>query len=413
MALYDIVIYGASGYTGQYIVEYLMKNLNDTEKYGKLSWAIAGRDETKLKKVLEAKNAPTDIAVIICDSKDPESLLSMAKSTRLVLNCVGPYRFFGESVVKACVEAGTHHVDISGEPQYLEKIQLKYHSEAEEKGVYVVGSCGFDSIPADLGAMFLANQMGGDVNSVETYLEVDVPDLPGPCINYATYQSAIYGFAHAEELKPIRKKLFPERLPSTSPKLPPRGNLHASNIVKGYCLPFPGSDRSVMMRTQRALYAESPETTRPTQIGCYMKVSSWFSAVKIMIVGFIFGLLAGRKFGRVLLEKFPGFFTFGGVTKEGPSKEMAANTNFKVTLIGKGWNDKNKSRKHEKPEKEVKVTVSGKNIGYGSTSELVVQSALTILLEKDLMPGKGGVFTPGYAFRKTTLTQRPTVWEVV
>ena len=140
---------------------------------------------------------------MVCDSNDGSSLLTMARQARLVLNCVGPYRFYGESVVEACVEAGAHHLDISGEPQYLEKMQLKYHQvwniymgrvlslisqKAVENGVYVVGACGFDSIPADLGQICVRREMEGDVNSVETYLEVQVPDLPGAAINFATFQ---------------------------------------------------------------------------------------------------------------------------------------------------------------------------------------------------------------------------------
>ena len=80
-------------------------------------------------------------------------------------------------------------------------MQLRYHEEAERKGVYIVGSCGFDSIPADLGSMVLAKAMGGDVATIETFLKVIVPDMPGPMINFATWQSAIHGFAHAKELQ--------------------------------------------------------------------------------------------------------------------------------------------------------------------------------------------------------------------
>ena len=96
----------------------------------------------------------------------------MARSSVVVLNCVGPYRFYGEQVVSACVKEGAHHLDISGEPQYLERMQLKFHDEAREKGVYVVGACGFDSIPSDLGQMFLTKKMEGDVNDIEVYLKV-------------------------------------------------------------------------------------------------------------------------------------------------------------------------------------------------------------------------------------------------
>ena len=180
--------------------------------------------------------------------------------------------------------------------------------------------------------------------------------------------------------------------------------MFSSDIVKGWCMPFPGSDRSVMMRTQRFRYADGE---RPTQIGCYMKLRSLLVAIKVMIIGAIFGFLAGSKFGRRMLEKYPGFFTAGGVSKKGPSKRMADNTNFKVTLVGKGWNDKVKDRT-DKPNKMVKVSVSGKNIGYGATCEMVVQSALSILLESDKIPGRGGVLTPGYAFANTSMTDRLT-----
>jgi len=123
-------------------------------------------------------------------------------------------------------------------------MQLKYHQKALENGVYVVGACGFDSIPADVGQVCLREAMEGDVNSLETYLHVITPDLPGASINFGTWQSAIYGFAHAKELKSLRKSLFPDRLPATSPKLKPRGVLHYSNIVKSWCMPFMGSDKS-------------------------------------------------------------------------------------------------------------------------------------------------------------------------
>ena len=117
---YDVVIYGASGYTGQYVVEFLIKSLKKAEN-SDLTWAVAGRNEAKLLQVLKNASETTKTEVektpiIICDSNDVESMLAMARSARLVVNCVGPYRFYGEQTVKACVEAGTHHVDISGNP---------------------------------------------------------------------------------------------------------------------------------------------------------------------------------------------------------------------------------------------------------------------------------------------------------
>lgn len=298
-------------------------------------------------------------------------------------------------------------MDISGEPQYLETMQLKYHDLAAKKNIYVIGACGFDSIPADVGQMVVHRSMDGPVNTIETYLKVTTPeDESGPMINFATYQSAIYGFAMAKELKSIRKALFPERLPSLKPKLKPRGGVHQSKLVKSWCVPFPGSDRSVMMRSQRARYHR--DNKRPAQISCFAEMSSLFYLFVAFIAGMIFGLLAKFAIGRKLLEAFPGFFTFGAVSKQGPSRRMAENTNFELKLYGRGWQGQDEGSLTDLgPETtEVVVTVKGKNIGYGSTCECLVQSALVILQEDDKMPGFGGVYTPGYAFKDTTLVER-------
>ena len=225
------------------------------------------------------------------------------------------FRFSGEPVVKACAQHGTHYVDISGEPQFLETMQLKYNDQAAQNGTYIVGSCGFDSIPSDLGQVVVHRSMDGPVNTIETYLKVDTPsDESGATINFATFQSAIYGYAMAHELKPIRKALFPQRLPNLKPKLGKRSAVHNNPLVKSWCLPFPGSDRSVMMRTQRGRYHD--ENKRPAQISCFVQFSSLFVTMLAIFIGAIFGIMAKFSLGRTLLEMFPGFFTLGAVSKQ-------------------------------------------------------------------------------------------------
>jgi len=419
---YDLVIFGASGYTGQCVIEYVVKTVEqEFKKHGdesqKLKWAVAGRNEDRLTKSLVtatlhiSKFLPgfdySKVPILICDVKDQSSVKRMVSQSKVVINCVGPYRFSGEQIVKACVENGTHHVDLSGEPQFLEEMQLKYNEEAEKKGIYIVGSCGFDSIPSDLGQMVVHRSMDGPVNTIETYLKTTCPpDEPGAMINFATYQCAIYGFAMAHELKSVRKALFPDRLPSLKPKLAPRGNVHSSKLTNSWCMPFPGSDRSVMMRSQRARY--SKENKRPAQINCYVEISNLFWVMLTMIAGFMFGLLANYRFGRTLLEMFPGFFSFGTVSKKGPSRRMADNTHFEMKLFGKGWQGQDDgSLSNLGPEThEVLVTVKGQNMAYGATCECLVQSALTMIQEPELMPGSGGVFSPGFAFKDTTLVER-------
>lgn len=98
---------------------------------------------------------------IVADVSDDDSLKRMAAQGSVIVNCVGPYRFFGEQVVKACLEEGASHVDISGELQFLEGMQIKYHSVAEEKGVYIVGACGYDSVPGDCGVVYLQQKFDG------------------------------------------------------------------------------------------------------------------------------------------------------------------------------------------------------------------------------------------------------------
>lgn len=126
-------------------------------------------------------------------------------------------------MVKACINAGTHHVDISGEVQFMEGMQLKYNDMAKEKGVYIISACGFDSIPAEMGVQFLENNFNGQVNTIESYLTSWLIDGNGSATgHYGTWISAIYSLKYAREVVQIRKKLFSKRLPKVEPKMQKR-----------------------------------------------------------------------------------------------------------------------------------------------------------------------------------------------
>ncbi|KAG8040653.1 hypothetical protein G9C98_002649 [Cotesia typhae] len=344
----DVIIFGATGFTGNYTV----KEAARLSKAKPFSWGIAGRNKERLNAVLK-KFAPEEenISVIIADVKDEESLKKMAEKCKVVVNCCGPYRFYGEPVIKACIAAGTHHVDVSGEPQFMEKMQVEHSKAAQEAGVYVISACGFDSIPCDLGIIFVQQKFGGEVNSVETYLKSKVDgNFKGAVLHYGTWESAVYGLAHADELRELRSKLFPNKLPSFKPKLHPRGILHRSEISRGWSLPFPGSDRS-----------------------------------------------------------YPKFFSGGLASHEGPSPEAMEKTYFSITLKAKGWKDKltEPTDKHtEPPNKEVIAKVSGTNPGYGATCTMLMISALTVLREADKLPDNGGVLPPGAAFANTSMIEQ-------
>lgn len=127
---------------------------------------------------------------------------------QLVINCCGPFQLYGEPVVLACIEAGTHYVDITGEPLFIEQMQAKYHEMAHRKSSIVIPACGFDSIPADMGVLHLEKQFPGQVNSVECYMTtwVEEDTFEGAVINYGTWQSAVLAMANDDQLVQLRKK---------------------------------------------------------------------------------------------------------------------------------------------------------------------------------------------------------------
>uniref|UniRef100_A0A1L8ECP0 Putative conserved plasma membrane protein n=1 Tax=Haematobia irritans TaxID=7368 RepID=A0A1L8ECP0_HAEIR len=401
----DVIIFGASGFTGKYTVFEAVTVLSD------LKWGIAGRNRKKLEDVIsdmsiKANKSLKDIPIFIADVENENSLLDMARQCRVLVNCCGPYRFYGEAVVRACIEAGTHHVDVSGEPQYMETMQLKYHDQAKERNVYVVSACGFDSIPADMGVIFIEKNFDGVVNSVEAYLQsyTKGPTTGGGRggIHYGTWESAVYGLAHANELRGIRQKLYPEKMPRFQPILKPRPLIFRSEIVNGICLPFPGSDRSVVMRSQRFLYEQ--EKKRPIQMHAYVAFGSYLTACLVALAAVTFGLLAKFSFGRRLLLKYPGFFSFGFISHEGPSENVMERTYFTMTMKASGWPKSDSSTEPSgPPTKSLMVRVSGTNPGYGATCVALLSTAKTILKDSDKMPGSGGVYSPGAAFAKTSL----------
>lgn len=181
---FDLVIFGATGFTGFFVVRELLLSISEKpDEYSNLKWAVAGRNVQKLSEALAKVGTELDkdlssVVKIEADVNDAKSLAAMASRTRLVINCVGPYRFYGRQVVEACVNTGegTHHIDISGEPQYVESTQVEFNAKAKEKGILVLSCCGWDSVPCDLGVDFLKRNFNGKLHHVETFMAT----RPGP-----------------------------------------------------------------------------------------------------------------------------------------------------------------------------------------------------------------------------------------
>jgi short subunit dehydrogenase-like uncharacterized protein len=158
---YEIIVYGATGFTGQICCKYLRDNYSD------LVWAIAGRNGDKLEQIKSDFSLNCD--VVVADGGDIDSLRSLASQTKVVLSTAGPFARYGSLLVQACVENGAHYTDITGENHWVRGLIDKHHAEAASKGIRISPSCGYDSIPSDIGAFFTISQFDKPVSRVDVY----------------------------------------------------------------------------------------------------------------------------------------------------------------------------------------------------------------------------------------------------
>ncbi|KAK7573512.1 hypothetical protein V9T40_010703 [Parthenolecanium corni] len=408
----DIIIFGATGYTGKCVlIEFVKLNRR------RYSWAVAGRNHEKLKELLEWATVKSgedvsETAIIIADCSDQASLNSMANQGKIVINCCGPYRLYGEPVVKACVENGTHHLDVSGEPEYMENMQLKYHETAEANHVYVVSACGFDSIPADFGVIHFVKNFGGVVNSIESHLMAISQSSNEPFVNIGTWKSIVLALKTRKNLRPLRKKLSQLlSRPQLEPRLKPRWPIHRSEVFDHKIgVPFPGADKTVVYRTQNLLYKEYGQ--RPVQYYPYYIVNSFATLLGLVLIGFFLVTLGNFGWGQRLLIRYAEFFSLGTTSRTGPSEQTRVSATTVFRFKGIGWSSdiadsfQQKEKITVPANKEMITEISLADAGYGFTATAIILGAFTILDECDSMPSTGGVYTPGGAFFKTNYLKR-------
>ncbi|GMS80363.1 hypothetical protein PENTCL1PPCAC_2538 [Pristionchus entomophagus] len=402
---YDIVVYGATGFTGSYIV----RAIATSPLFKGKTVAVAGRSEGKIRATLEEIVKDIGVAdvskypIIIADTSDEKSLAAMAKQAKVIINAVGPYRLHGEAVVRAAVENGASHVDVSGEPAYLEKMEMNYAEQAKEKGVYVVGACGWDSIPCDLGTDFLKRNFDGTLGYVETF----VSNHRGPSgysFNAGTYQTLILGISSMREdnLGKMRRAIMPNRLPDAKYKAPKRGALWKVNEdqLQGWALPFLGSDKSIVQRSQ--YYDFHVNGKKPVQISTYFSIGSLFWA--ILVTGWltIFAVFCMFKPTRKLLQAYPDQCSVYMFKNSGPTKQQMKEASFEYFFFGSGWAN-GETVDEQKPNKTASAVCRGPDPGYIGTSACVVSAALSILEDTDKLPKQGGVYTTASAFRDTRI----------
>lgn len=403
MPTYDLIVFGATGFTGKRVAMEIDRVTHETDS--DIKWAVAGRSEKRLREFLRLKQLD-GADVIRADVSEYDTLLRMAEKARVILNCVGPYRHYGENVVSACVESGCSYVDVCGEPQFLEEMAHKYGERAREKGVFIVGACGFDSVPSDLGVQFLRESMSdAKLTACDAYLDIRT-GAKGAGVNFATYESAVYGIGDHDNLRKLRKSSNNQPLPVVGRKVPPKTPIYWQQELGKYAAPFPGADVSVVRRTQR--YLHENHDIVPVQFQMYFLINSLWGVLMAALFGSMFKWLAYRNWGRSLLLRFPSFFSLGQVSKRGPTERQMRETSFSVTLYGYGYtNIEDETKDFEYYDRRVTVKVSGPEPGYVATPIIMVQSALTLLKDHDKLPSSGGgVFTSGAVFQRTRLIER-------
>jgi short subunit dehydrogenase-like uncharacterized protein len=361
---YDLALFGATGFTGGLTAEYLAANAPQG-----LSWALVGRNRAKLEAVKAHLGAASPDApapdLIEADAADRAALDGVAESARVVITTVGPYALYGEPLVAACAAAGTDYVDLTGEPEFVDRMWIRHHAEAERSGARLVHCCGFDSIPHDLGAYFTVKQLPEGVPlTVNGYVRSSASFSGG------TYHSAINGFARARQtMGAARERRRGEQRPAGREIHSAAPRVHREPSLGGWTVPLPTIDGPIVRRSAAALDRYGPNFTYGHNL-----VAKRLSTLAALGAGVgTVALLAPPPPTRKLLLKIknPG---------EGPDEAERARSWFKVRFVGEGGG------------KRVVTEVAGGDPGYGETSKMLAESALCLAFD-ELPPTAGQVTT--------------------
>ncbi|KAF9919449.1 hypothetical protein FBU30_011024 [Linnemannia zychae] len=420
---YDLTIFGATGFTGKLILEEVLRTASKAFNGQPIRVAIAGRSRERLEKVLAglpttegANQIQPDI--IIADAQDENSMRAMCRVSKAVIAAAGPFRFMGEAVVSACIQEGASYVDITGEPEFFEKMALNYHEKAKEAQVAIVHVCGFDSIPADLGVLYTKQQLEKTYNaipsSIEMFFKLHIAGNSGFGGHFATYESAVHGFGSADMLRRMRKAANRPQIPKVGTPLAVNPKPHWVSKVAAYTVPFFFADPSVVRLSQQLTIQDKDlkaSHSAPVQFSAYICIPTFKALAMTIFASTVFGLLAKYEAGRRFLLKHPRFFTMGIFSHEGPTKQQLAETSFSHTFYAKGISKELLDQLNNptdltrvSPDVSLVTSVSGPEPGYVATPKLVVQAAYAILQQKDKIPN--GVLTPAVAFARTNLIDR-------
>lgn len=392
---FDVIVWGATGFTGQLVVEYLAETYGVD---GELRWAIAGRNRNKLESVRQsclADGQHEQLPILIANSNDTDSLATLVRKTRVICTTVGPYAKYGTTLVEACVEAGTHYCDLTGEVQWMARVIPQYQKAAEASGARIVHTCGFDSVPFDMGNWYLQQVMHERHGVYAQQVKGRVGRNRGAASG-GTIASILNMMEEAQNDPSVRQAvanpyaLYPVGTPDgrdgpdqtgakfdadfnqwTSPFIMAAINtrvVRRSNALLG----FPWGEN--FRYDEATLNASRYEATRNTVAGGIGMVA--------------LALRPTRKLAQRFLPK-PG---------EGPTRDQREAGYYEVFFRGIDA---------QSPEKDTIVSVSGDlDPGYGSTARMLGEAA--VCLAKDPLTVGGGFWTPASALAGNYLDRLTT-----
>ncbi|MCZ7436100.1 saccharopine dehydrogenase NADP-binding domain-containing protein [Micromonospora sp. WMMC241] len=361
---YDLVLFGATGFTGGLTAEYLARHAPD-----RLRWALAGRNPAKLAAVRDRLAAIdsglAELPLLTADVTDAASLRAVAESARVVATTVGPYVHHGEPLVAACAAAGTDYVDITGESEFVDLMYVRHHAEAVRTGARLVHACGFDSIPHDLGAWYTVKQLPSDGPvTVDGYVRA------GGRFSAGTYHSALTAFARTGEMsRAARARRAVEPRPDGRRVRAVPGRVGRVREFGQWAAPLPTIDPQIVRRSAAARPEYGPDFRY-----------RHFAAMKRLPTVLVSGVGLAAVVGLVKVPPTRRWLLGRLASGQGPSAEQRAKSWFRVRFVGAGGG------------RRVVTEVAGGDPGYDETAKMLAESALCLAF--DDLPATAGQLTP-------------------
>lgn len=372
---YDVVLFGATGFTGGLTAEYLAAHAP-----AGLRWALAGRNEAKLESVKERLGV--DVPLLVADASDAAALADVAAQAKVVATTVGPYLEHGGPLVAACAEAGTDYVDLTGEPEFVDRTYLSQNAVAEGSGARLVHSCGFDSIPHDLGAYFtiqqLTEKVGGTI--AEPVRMRGVVRSNGG-FSGGTFHSAMAAFARARQMREaMAARRNAEPRPEGRRARAVGGKPTRDSELGYWLLPLPTIDPFVVARSAAAMPSYGPDFAYSHYAG--LKTLRYAAGGAVGVSALALAAQVGP-LREQLMRRVP--------QGEGPSERRRQKSWFSVDFFA------------ETAGTTLRTRVSGGDPGYTETAKMLAESALCLAL--DDTPDVAGQVTTAQAMGDALLAR--------